>query len=51
MKSMLRTSTMIVHLIGTKYVQICEAVLAESRTQSTAHIRDGWMDVRMNKYT
>ena len=29
------TSTMIVQLIGTKYVKICEAVWAESRTQST----------------
>ena len=32
------TSTMIVQLIGTKYVQICEAVWAESRTQSTTRL-------------
>ena len=35
------TSTMIAQLIGTKYVQICEAVWAQSRTRSTTHIRDG----------
>ena len=32
---------MIVQLIGTKYVQICEAVGTKSRTQSTTHIWDG----------
>ena len=32
------TSTMIVQLICTKYMQICEAVWAESRTQSTTCI-------------
>ena len=32
------TSTMIVQLIGTKYVHICEAVWAESRTQSTTSL-------------
>ena len=32
------TSTMIVQLIGTKYVKICEVVWAESRTQSTTHL-------------
>ena len=35
------TSTMIVQLIGTKCVQICEAVWAESRTQSTTHLKQG----------
>ena len=35
------TSTMIVQLIGTKYVQIYEAVWAESHTQSTTPIRNG----------
>ena len=35
------TSTMIVQLIVIKCVQICEAVWAESRTQSTTPIRDG----------
>ena len=34
------TSTMIVQLISTKYVQICEAAWAVSRTQSTTPIRD-----------
>ena len=38
------TFTMIVQLIGTKYVQICEALWAETRTQSTTHIRDGRKD-------
>ena len=33
------TSTMIVQLIGIKCVQICEAVWAESRTQSTTHLK------------
>ena len=37
---------MIVQLIGTKYVQICEAVWAESRTQSTTPIRDGHTDAQ-----
>ena len=35
---------MIVQLIGTKYVQICEAVWAESLTQNTNRIRDGLRD-------
>ena len=35
---------MIVQLIGIKCVQICEAVWAESRTQSTTPIRDGRTD-------
>ena len=33
---------MIVQLIVIKCVQICEAIWAESRTQSTTPIRDGW---------
>ena len=37
---------MIVQLIDTKCVQICEAVWAESLTQSTTHIRDGRTDER-----
>ena len=45
------TSTMIVQLIGTKYVQICEAVWAESRTQSTTPIRDGLRDARTDTRT
>ena len=41
---------MIVQLIGTKYVQICEAVRAESRTQSTTRIRDGRTDAQTDGY-
>ena len=37
------TSTMIVQLIGTKYVQLCEKVCAESRTQSITRIQR-WTD-------
>ena len=42
---------MIVQLIGIKYIQICEAVLAESRTQSTTPIRDGRTDTRTDGRT
>ena len=45
------TYTMIVQLIGTKYLQICEAVWTESRTQSTTPIRDGRTDTRTDART
>ena len=42
---------MIVQLIGTKYMQICEVVWAESRTQSTTRIRDRRTDGRTDAHT
>ena len=41
---------MIVQLIGTKYVKICEAVWAKSHTQNTTPIRDGWTHWRTDMY-